>query len=90
MRKEAAIYVAGGQTLLGSALLRQLQRQGYRNLLGQAGRAPELADQAAVEAFFADARPEYVFDAGGRSGGIAANTKYPAELIYDNLLAGRT
>jgi GDP-L-fucose synthase len=88
MDKDAAVYVAGGQTLLGSAILRRLREQGYRNVRGGATIEPDLHDASAVDAFFAAHRPEFVFHAAGRSGGIVANIKHPAELIYDNLLSG--
>jgi len=85
--KQSRIYVAGAETLIGSALLRQLERQGHRNLVGQPGHAPDLADGAQVDAFFARTKPEFVFFAAGKSGGIRANQKYPADLMIDNLLA---
>ncbi len=85
--KHARIYVAGGGTLIGSALLRRLEERGYTNLHGYPGEEPSLTSFAHVEAFFAGVRPEYVFHAGGRSGGIAANREHPAELIHDNLLS---
>ncbi|MBM4048356.1 MAG: GDP-L-fucose synthase [Planctomycetes bacterium] len=87
MDKQSRIYVAGAETLIGSALLRQLERQGHRNLVGQPGHAPDLADGAQVDAFFARTKPEFVFFAAGKSGGIRANQKYPADLMIDNLLA---
>lgn len=86
MEQSARIYVAGMQTPLGSALLRVLRQQGYANLVGVEEGEPDLSDAAQVEAFFARTRPEYVFVAGGKSGGIRANQKYPALLMRDNLL----
>lgn len=86
MEKRSRVYVAGGRTLIGSALLRELDRQGYTNVLGRPGEEPDLTDAAQVESFFARNAPEYVFVAAGRSGGIAANQKYPADLMLDNLL----
>jgi GDP-L-fucose synthase len=86
VRKASVIYVAGGETLIGAAILRVLRQQGYENVLGGPGEQVDLTSAAEVESFFARHRPEYVFHAGGRSGGIAANTKWPAELAYDNLL----
>lgn len=86
MEKQARIYVAGGQTFIGAAILRELERQGYVNIVGGLGAEPELTDAAQVDAFFARTAPEYVFLAAGRSGGIRANQKYPAELMLDNLL----
>src|SRR5581483_6472244 len=74
-----------GRTLIGSALLHRLDEAGYTDVLGVADE-PVLTDPWQVEAFFATARPEYVFLAAGRSGGIAANQCYPADLMRDNLL----
>ena len=88
MEKQSRIFVAGGDTLIGAAILRELDRQGYAEIVGSPGREPDLADAAQVEAFFARQSPQYVFVAAGKSGGIAANQKYPAELMLDNLLLG--
>ncbi len=78
--------MAGGRTLIGGAILEELERQGYTNTVGGCGEEPDLTDAVKVDAFFARAVPEYVFLAAGRSGGIHANQKYPADLIRDNLL----
>lgn len=86
LEKHSKIYVAGGQTLIGAATLRELERQGYVNIVGRPGEEPELTDAAQVDAFFARTAPEYVFLVAGKSGGIGANQKYPAELMLDNLL----
>lgn len=86
MRRDARIYVAGAETLIGASLLRALDRQGYTQLLGKAGDGPTLTDAQQVEAFFANAAPEYVFLVAGKSGGIQANQRYPADLIRENLL----
>lgn len=86
MEKHAKIYVAGGETLLGAAILDELEGQGYTNLVGRSEKGPELTDATQVDDFFARTVPEYVFLAAGKSGGIGANQKYPAELIRDNLL----
>jgi GDP-L-fucose synthase len=83
--KEARIYVAGGSTLIGAALLSQLTDDGSGSVIGGVGE-PDLTDACAVDEYFAAHAPEYVFLAAGRSGGIAANQRYPAELIRDNLL----
>ena len=83
MEKTSRIFVAGSDTLIGSAILQELDRQGYRNLVGL--NEPDLTDAVAVEAFCADQRPEYIFYAAGRSGGIGANVRYPADLMIDNL-----
>lgn len=86
MEKNDRIYVAGGQTLIGAAILRELERQGYMNIVGRPGEEPELTDASKVDAFFAQTVPDYVFLVAGKSGGIGANQKYPAELMLDNLL----
>jgi GDP-L-fucose synthase len=86
MEKNARIYVAGNDGLIGKALCEQLERAGYENILGRQRSAPQLTDATVVEAFFARANPEYVFLVGGKSGGIGANQKFPGELMLDNLL----
>lgn len=86
MEKSATIYVAGTQTQIGSAILGELDRQGYRNVVARPREEPNLTDPARVDAFFARTTPDYVFLVAGRSGGIRANQKYPAELMLDNLL----
>jgi len=86
MDKNSRIYVAGGRTLIGAAILRQLEGQGYVNLVGKPGAEPDLIDPVAVADFFARQAPEYVFMAAGKSGGIESNRKYPADLMLDNLL----
>jgi len=86
MEKEAAIYVAGHQGLVGSAIFRHLQAQGFVNLIHRSHRELDLRNQQAVAEFFAAARPAYVFLAAAKVGGIWANNTYPADFIYDNLL----
>ena len=86
MDKRARIYVAGSQTLIGIALLRHLHSQGYTVLISDPAGENALRDAKVVDAFFAEARPEYVFLTAGKSGGIRANQKYPADLMLDNLL----
>jgi GDP-L-fucose synthase len=85
MNPESRIFVAGPGTLIGSALVRRLGEQGFTHLVG-ATDGPDLLDAHAVDRFFAAERPEYVFVAAGRSGGIDANQKYPADLMLENLL----
>lgn len=85
MNPESKIYVAGHRGLVGSALLRNLRQRGYQNLTTRTHAELDLTDQAAVEAFFAAERPDYVFLAAARVGGIHANNTYPAEFIRDNL-----
>lgn len=79
------IYVAGHHGLVGSALVRQLTAQGYRNLLTRRHAELDLTQPAAVEAFFDAARPQYVFLAAAKVGGIHANATYPADFIRENL-----
>jgi GDP-L-fucose synthase len=86
MNRDAKIYVAGHQGLVGSALVRQLRAQGYANLLLLTHHELDLTKQGEVEKFFARERPEYVFLAAAKVGGILANSTYPAEFIYQNLL----
>jgi GDP-L-fucose synthase len=86
MNKNSRIFVAGGNTLIGAAILRQLERQGYGNVLGGQNSALDLTDFRQVDDFFSRQLPEYVIVAAGKSGGIEANRKYPAELMLDNLL----
>ncbi len=86
LHPDAKIYVAGAQTLIGSALIRQLQRREYRRVV-PSSQEPDLSDRQAVSAFFGVERPEYVFIAAGRSGGIVANQTFPASLMLDNLVS---
>jgi GDP-L-fucose synthase len=85
MNLDSRIYVAGHRGLVGSAIVRRLQADGATNLILRAHDELDLVDQAAVEAFFATERPEYVFLAAAKVGGIHANSTYPAEFIHDNL-----
>lgn len=86
MNKGSKIYVAGHRGLVGSALVRNLQEKGYSNLLVRSRRELELSDQAAVYRFFNNEKPEYVFLAAARVGGIFANDAFPADFIRDNLV----
>ncbi len=86
MNKTAKIYVAGAHGLVGSAIVRRLRADGYTNLLTPDSRALDLADQPSVTAFFRTEKPEYVFLAAAKVGGIYANNTYPAEFIYSNLI----
>jgi GDP-L-fucose synthase len=85
MKPDARIYVAGHRGLVGSALMRALQHAGHRNLLTRTHDELDLTDDRAVETFFASERPEYVFLAAAKVGGILANETYPAEFIRENL-----
>ena len=86
MDRSAKIFVAGHRGLVGSALVRELERQGYENLVLRQSSELDLRDQAATLAFFQAERPEYVFLAAAKVGGIVANNSYPADFIYDNLM----
>jgi GDP-L-fucose synthase len=86
VNRSARIYVAGGEAFLGAALLKWLRAAGYRNLVGVPPAEPDLTAAGHVEAFFEEARPEYVFLVAGKSGGIQRNQERPAELMLDNLL----
>ena len=85
MDKNARIYVAGHTGLVGSALVRALRRANYGNLVCRTHAELELTDATAVREFFRRERPEYVFVAAAKVGGIVANITYPAEFIYQNL-----
>ncbi len=85
MDKKSRIYVAGHRGLVGSAIVRKLRAEGYDNLLLRTSSDLDLRDQQAVAGFFATERPEYVFLAAAKVGGIVANNSFPADFIYDNL-----
>ncbi len=85
MDKNAKIYVAGHRGLVGSALVRCLQSRGYNNLILRAHAELDLLSQQAVADFFVKEKPEYVFLAAAKVGGILANSSYPAQFIYENL-----
>ena len=87
MERRATILVAGAETLIGAAIVRELDRQGYVNVVAGPGREPDLTDAARTDDFFSRNAPDYVFMAAGKSGGIGANQEHPAELMRDNLLA---
>ena len=85
MEKNAKIYVAGHRGLVGSAIVRELNRKGYANIIGRTHRELDLTNQAAVEAFFAEEKPEYVFLCAAKVGGIHINDIQPADFMYINL-----
>ncbi len=85
MRKGDKIYVAGHRGLVGSALVRNLRTKGYNNLLLRTHAELELTDQRATADFFAEEKPDYVFLAAAKVGGIFANNTYPADFLYSNL-----
>ena len=80
------IYVAGHRGMVGSAIMRNLQAKGFANIVTRTHAEMDLTDQAAVKAFFEQEKPEQVYLAAARVGGIHANNTYPAEFIYDNLM----
>ena len=86
MDKNAKIYVAGHRGMVGSAICRELKRQGYSNLVTKSHRELDLTRQTEVEAFFDREKPEYVFLAAAKVGGIAANDAAPADFLYENLM----
>jgi GDP-L-fucose synthase len=86
MEKESRIYIAGHRGLVGSALHRRLEKQGYGSFVLPTRQELDLEIQADVERFFAREKPEYVFLAAAKVGGIYANSTYPADFIYNNLL----
>ncbi len=86
MEKTAKIYIPGYRGLVGSAIVRALQAQGYTNLILKTSQDLDLRRQDQVESFFANEQPEYVFLAAAKVGGIYANNTYRAEFIYDNLI----
>jgi GDP-L-fucose synthase len=85
MRHDARIYVAGHRGLVGSAIVRALQARGFANLVLRGSKELDLRDPAATERFFEQERPEYVFLAAAKVGGIVANNAYPVEFLRDNL-----
>ena len=85
MNELGRIYVAGHRGLVGSAIVRELERTGYRNLLLRTHAELELRDPAAVDQFFASEQPEYVVLAAAKVGGIRANDTYPADFLRENL-----
>src|SRR5690606_30848066 len=86
MNKNSKIYVAGHTGLVGSAIWKNLQQKGYSNLIGKTVDELNLMDPAAVDAFFAIEKPEYVFLAAAKVGGIVANNTYRGQFIYENLM----
>jgi GDP-L-fucose synthase len=85
MNLDASIYVAGHRGMVGSAIWRALQRQGFCNVIGRSRAELDLLDRGAVERFFAAEMPDYVFVAAARVGGILANNNFPADFLWENL-----
>jgi len=83
--KDAKIYVAGHRGLVGSAIWRELERAGFTGLIGRTHKELDLLDPEAVKRFYSEAKPEYVFVAAAKVGGILANDTHPAQFLYENL-----
>lgn len=88
MEKNSKIYVAGHRGMVGSAIVRELRRQGYDNIITRTHSELDLTRQSDVESFFAQERPEYVFLAAAKVGGIVANDTAPADFMYENMMLG--
>ncbi|MBR09109.1 MAG: GDP-fucose synthetase [Rickettsiales bacterium] len=86
MNKEDKIYIAGHRGMVGSAIVRLLEQQGYSNILTRTSKELDLRNQAQVASFFEAEKPDYVFLAAAKVGGIHANNTYRAEFLYDNLM----
>ncbi len=86
MEKDSKIYVAGHRGMVGSAIVRELKRQGYTNIITRTHNELDLTRQEAVEEFFATEKPEYVFLAAAKVGGIVANESALADFMYDNMI----
>lgn len=86
MDRNAKIYVAGHKGLVGSAIVRNLKKRGYKNIITRTHGELDLKNQKAVEEFWRDEEPEYVYLAAAKVGGILANDQYPADFIYENLM----
>lgn len=86
MEKEGRIYVAGHRGMVGSAIVRKLKTDGFRNIIVRTSAELDLRDQQAVRSFFEKEKPEYIFLAAAKVGGIQANNTYRGEFLYDNLM----
>jgi GDP-L-fucose synthase len=86
MERSGKVYVAGHRGMVGGAIVRKLQEEGYTNIITRSSKELDLRNQAEVNVFFAKERPEYVFIAAARVGGILANNTYRGEFLYDNLM----
>lgn len=86
MQNNSKIYVAGHKGMVGSAIVRELKRQGYHNIVTRTHAELDLMRQEPVEAFFYAEKPEYVFHPAGKVGGIVANNEAPADFIYENIM----
>ena len=86
MEKNAKIYVAGHRGMVGSAIVRALKNRGYTNIITRTSKELDLRRQIDVEEFFAKEKPDYVFLAAAKVGGILANNEAPADFMYDNMI----
>ncbi len=86
MKKDSKIYVAGHRGLVGSAIMRKLQQEGYTNIITRTHKELDLTSQAQTQEFFEKEKPEYVFLAAAKVGGIHANNTYPADVAYINIM----
>ena len=86
MEKDAKIYVAGHRGMVGAAIVRELRHRGYDNIITRTHRQLDLVNQQAVNKFFASEKPDYVFLAAAKVGGIVANDTAPADFLYDNMM----
>jgi len=86
MKKDSKIYIAGHQGMVGSSIYRLLKAKGYSNIVVRTSKELDLRNQTKVQDFFAQEQPEYVFLAAAKVGGILANSSYPAEFLYDNVM----
>lgn len=86
MEKTSKIYVAGHNGMVGSTIVRELKKQGYNNIITKSKKDLDLTNQQAVDIFFEKEKPEYVFLAAAKVGGIGANSTYPADFLYENMM----
>src|SRR6266508_6171082 len=86
MEKNSRIYIAGHRGMVGSAIIRRLEKEGYQNFILRTSDEVDLRDQQSVAVFFKQEKPDYVFLAAAKVGGILANNTYRAEFLYDNLM----
>ena len=86
MEKDAKIYVSGHRGMVGSAIVRELQKLGYNQIITQTSKELDLRNQEAVDRFYSERKPDYVFVAAAKVGGIHANNVYRADFLYDNLM----
>src|SRR4051812_17207778 len=86
MNKEDKIYIAGHRGMVGSSIMRKLKEEGFSNFLVRTSSDLDLRNQQAVDKFFSEERPDYIFLAAAKVGGIVANSAYKADFIYENLM----